>query len=104
MRKNKLLLKIKSLVQEIEPTSKIVLYGSFARGDYRKDSDIDLLVLVDKKKISWEDEKRISFPLYGLGINSGELISVMIKTKKDWETKYRITPLYKNIQRDGIAL
>ena len=26
----------------------MILYGSYARGDYRDDSDLDLLVLVDK--------------------------------------------------------
>lgn len=31
---------------------KIILYGSYARGDYRKDSDIDVAVVVSKDSIS----------------------------------------------------
>lgn len=31
---------------------KIILYGSYARGDYRKDSDIDVAVVVSKNNIS----------------------------------------------------
>lgn len=31
---------------------KIILYGSYARGDYRKDSDIDVAVVVPKNSIS----------------------------------------------------
>lgn len=31
---------------------KIILYGSYARGDYRKDSDIDVAVVVPKDSIS----------------------------------------------------
>ena len=32
--------------------SKIILYGSYARGDYRENSDIDVAVVVSKKNIS----------------------------------------------------
>lgn len=28
---------------------KVILYGSYARGDFTKDSDIDILILVDLK-------------------------------------------------------
>lgn len=31
---------------------KIILYGSYARGDYREDSDIDVAVVVSKDSIS----------------------------------------------------
>ncbi len=32
--------------------NKIILYGSYARGDYRKDSDIDVAVIVPRSSIS----------------------------------------------------
>ena len=32
--------------------NKVVLYGSYARGDFRKDSDIDVAVVVPKNSIS----------------------------------------------------
>ena len=32
--------------------NKIILYGSYARGDYRKDSDIDVAVIVPKESVS----------------------------------------------------
>jgi len=37
----------------------ILAYGSYARGDYRPDSDIDLLVVLDSKKYSSGDLKRL---------------------------------------------
>jgi predicted nucleotidyltransferase len=37
----------------------ILVYGSYARGDYRPDSDIDLLAVVDSKRYSSSDLKRL---------------------------------------------
>lgn len=34
------------------PVNKIILYGSYARGDFRKDSDIDVAVVVPRSSIS----------------------------------------------------
>ena len=102
--KQKIFAKIKSLVLRTEPKSKIILYGSYARGDQRKDSDIDLLILVDRKKINREDEKRITYPVYSLGTDTDNIISLIVKTKKEWETRYSITPLFENIQREGIEI
>lgn len=37
----------------------ILVYGSYARGDYRPDSDIDLLTVVDSKRYSSSDLERL---------------------------------------------
>ena len=44
--------KLKKVVERLKPykPEKIILYGSRARGDHRKDSDIDLLILKKTKK------------------------------------------------------
>jgi predicted nucleotidyltransferase len=102
--KNKILIRIKSLIKEIEPDAKIILYGSTARGDSMEDSDIDLLILVNKDHISRKEEKRIKYPLYDLEFDTGQIISPMIISALDWENIHSITPLYKNIKKEGIEL
>lgn len=102
--KQKIFGKIKSIVLHTEPKSKVILYGSYARGDQRKDSDIDLLILVDRKKITMADEIRIKYPLYDLEFDTGQLISPLVFSKNDWEQKHKITPFYKNVTREGITL
>ncbi|MEP7168323.1 MAG: nucleotidyltransferase domain-containing protein [Bacteroidota bacterium] len=105
MKNKKLLLaKIKKLVHAVEPKAKIILYGSVARGDDRKNSDIDLLILVEKNKMSFKEEKRITYPLYELEFDSGQIISPMVFSKKEWEEKHRVTPFYENIKLEGIEL
>ena len=55
--------------------SSLLLYGSRARGDAGKDSDWDLLILLDKPDLSESDDDNISFPFTMLGWNIGEIIS-----------------------------
>ena len=61
--KNYILQLIKKSVSSTEPNAILILYGSYARGDYKEDSDLDLLVLIDKDEITRSDQKRIKYPL-----------------------------------------
>jgi uncharacterized protein len=95
---------IKTIVAATEPMARVIVYGSYARGEQRSDSDIDVLILVDKPTLTQEEEKRIKYPLYDLEFNTGQIISPFVLTAEDWEQRHRVTPLYENIQREGIAL
>ncbi len=87
-----------------DPRATLILYGSYARGDYNEDSDIDLLVLIDKDNVTWEDRKRISYPLYDIELNSGILISTIIHPEKTWRYPSLITPFSENVTNEGIIL
>jgi uncharacterized protein len=99
-----ILLKIKQLVKSTEPTATIILYGSHARGQNNKYSDIDVLILVDSDKITYSDEQRIKYPLYDLEFETGKIISPLIFSRNDWETRHSITPFYHNVKKDGVQL
>lgn len=95
---------IKSSVNKTEPKANVILFGSYARGDYKNDSDIDLLILLDKENITHADAKRVAYPLYDIEFETGKIISPLILSKKKWETKHKITRFYKNIQKEGVIL
>lgn len=80
------------------------MFGSFARNENRNNSDIDLLILVDKKHITYSDEKRYTSPLYDLEFETGQIISPIVLSKTKWEKIHQITPLYEDIKREGIEL
>jgi predicted nucleotidyltransferase len=101
--RKELLKSIKSVFLSAVPNGKIILFGSQARGDASKDSDWDLLIILDKNKIESSDFDRISYPLYELGWKEGEQFSPKLYTKKEW-VKRSFTPFYKNIEKEGIIL
>lgn len=102
--RNEILLKIKNVIREIEPDAKIILYGSTARGDRGKDSDVDILILINRRKITRTEEKRIKYPLYDLEFDTGQIISPIVISALEWEVKHKVTPFYQNIVREGIEI
>lgn len=102
--KNHILQLIKASVLATEPTASVILYGSYARGDFREDSDIDVLILVETDRLTRDDQKRIKYPLYGIEFETGTIISPMVLSKKDWETRHYITPFYESVTKEGTLL
>jgi uncharacterized protein len=100
----KILQRIKTVVLQRDPSAKIYLYGSRVRGTAKADSDWDLLILLNKDSISNEDEQNITFPLFDLEFETGEVISPMVYSAKEWNSKYKITPFYSNVMREGRLL
>lgn len=83
--------------------TEVILYGSRARGDMREDSDWDILVLLDKDKVSLDDIDNIGYPIRELGWEIGEDINPVLYTKNEW-AGYKYTPFYKNVKEEGIKI
>lgn len=103
-KKNHILKQIKEIVKQLDPMAKIYLYGSRSKGLENKESDWDILILIDADQISPELEQKISHPLYDLEFDTGEVISPMIFSEKEWNTKYCFTSFYKNVMLEGELL
>lgn len=100
----KIIARIKELVNLSAPTATLILYGSHARGENKKGSDIDLLILLDHDNITDDETRQIKYPLYDLEFETGKIISPLILSKNDWETRHSVTPFYSNVKKDGIII
>ena len=87
-----------------DPDAEIILFGPHARGDSNSNSDWDILVLLNNLTVDRKLEKEYREELFDVELEVGEPISTFVFSKKDWETKHSITPLYLNVKRDGIVL
>ena len=103
MTNQEIISQIQTLGQKVLPQgSHLLLYGSRARGDYRENSDWDLLVLLNKKE-QWTDFDTISYPIMELGFDLGQYFSVHTYSQTEWDNM-KFLPFYKNVEQDKIVL
>ncbi|HEY5328106.1 MAG TPA: nucleotidyltransferase domain-containing protein [Mucilaginibacter sp.] len=101
---NKFANQIKNVVKQTDPTAVVILYGSRATGKAKKDSDWDVLILLDKSTVSITEEQIFRHNLYELELEAGKPISTFVYATGDWNTRLRNTPLYKAVKQNGIIL
>ena len=102
MRREHIIDAIKTGLSSLKIGVEVRLYGSEARGEAHEKSDIDLLVLVLKDKVTLQDELEITAPLYDIELQTGVLINALILPKREWGRK--VTPFYENVTQDSIVL
>ena len=95
---------IKAVARESVPEgSTVLLFGSRARGEARKNSDWDILIVLPKDQLMQSDYDQVSYPLVELGWTLGEQINPIVYTQQEWDAN-SITPFYDNVQRDAINI
>jgi len=104
MQRQDIVRNLSEIIHREAPDAKVILYGSEARGEAGSESDIDLLILLDKEKVTLEDEEKITYPIYLLELKTGILISPMVVAKKTWENRPFKTPFYINVMNEGVEI
>ena len=103
-KKDQILLMIVGIVNKNAPDSEVYLYGSQARGNAKKLSDWDLLILLKRQNISFDYETKFMDEFYELELETGEIISPLFYSKSDWNANHSATPLFENIQKEGVRI
>jgi predicted nucleotidyltransferase len=88
----------------MDASATAILYGSRAKGKARDDSDWDILILLNKPKVTLQDEQLFRHKLYDLELRIGQSISTFVYSLLDWNTRMSGTPLFKNVQQEGMVL
>ena len=93
---------LRRLAMHTPNSTKVILFGSRARGNASSSSDWDLLVLTSEER-SEDLFDRLCYPFVRFGWDVGAEINPILYTDTEWE-KRRLTDLYRNIEKEGIVL
>jgi predicted nucleotidyltransferase len=79
----------------------VYLYGSYARGDYRAGSDVDVMILLTDYKDYWKEWRRSSDYVSDVSLEHDVTVSCILVKEKQWDRPDR--PVLHNIHREGVA-
>lgn len=85
--------------------NRIILYGSYARGDFKQDSDMDIMILADilPEEISGYAD-RVYDITYDFELQYGMEINPSIQSLQIYEKWKSVYPFFMNIEKDGVAV
>ena len=84
---------------------KVILYGSYARGDYNNLSDIDIMILTDFSEAEIEEYRdKISDIAFEIELDTGYVISPIIRNLETFNIRTNYIPFYQNVEQEGVVL
>ena len=85
--------------------SKLIVYGSYARGDYKENSDIDVMILTPLSKEEIEQVENSIFDLaFDLELESGIVINPVLENEAHYRYWLGALPFYDNVEKEGIVI
>lgn len=84
---------------------KVIVYGSYARGDYQESSDIDIMILVDVSDT--EIKKRFNSVCdlaFDYELEYGIVISPLVKNEEHFIKWSKTLPFYRNVKQEGVTV
>jgi predicted nucleotidyltransferase len=106
--------RVNAVIQEVLQASrdtlgdrlkKVILFGSYARGDFDDESDIDFCILADVPRdeaIKWR--RNIRKRMSGIDLKYDLLVSLHVINSSMFYNHIDVLPFYKNVLREGMEL
>ena len=83
----------------------VILYGSYARGDYKEDSDIDIMILLDMEDMDIKGFRHdLSGITFDFNLDHDLDIKPIAKSKDHFEKWAEVYPFYTNVEWEGVKL
>lgn len=95
--------KIKEMYKD--KLSKVILYGSYARGDYTDESDVDIMILLDIDKDDANQKvKEVVAATYDFNMDNDVDIEPMVESVSFYNAWNKVHPFYRNVNEEGVIL
>lgn len=84
---------------------KVLLYGSYARGDFRPDSDVDIMILLDISDMELKAySQQLSYMTYDFNLDNDLDIKPIAKSENHFRRWIANYPFYANVDKEGVVL
>ncbi len=80
----------------------MILFGSYARGTMHEESDIDLLLILDKTESPYVENKFMNEMVYDFSLEHDLYFSVLATSQQRYNQMQE--PLYQTIKNEGIII
>lgn len=97
-------------VEEVEKIygshlQRIILYGSYARGEATESSDIDIMILVDLDDMAIKEySHELSEITFDINLDNDLMIMPIVKSEEHFNKWIDAYPFYKNVEKEGVPL
>ena len=95
--------KLKELIVNAIPVEQIYLFGSYAYGKPRKDSDLDLYVVLKDDVLMRDLDAGLQIRL-AIDREKSMPVDIVVKKKKDFINRLEDITLERIVKRDGIRI
>lgn len=79
------------------------LYGSYARGDYNAESDIDILIVVDMDAAEFAKRRSmVAKVASAMSLEYDITVSISVKSERQFSAYADVLPFFRNVVREGV--
>lgn len=81
----------------------VILYGSYARGDYDDESDIDIMIMVDMSREELSKYRMMFSEFFSdMNLENGVFLTSKLQSKPYFIEWQHAMPFYQNVMKEGI--
>lgn len=81
----------------------VILYGSYARGDYDEESDIDIMIMVDMSREELTKYRRVINDFCtDIDLQYNVLLTYKLQSQSFFNEWKNVLPFYQNVIKDGV--
>lgn len=98
------LYEVRDVIRRLVPKATVYLYGSAARGARPPDSDLDLLI-VTERRLSRSEESGLADAIYDVELARGAVIATTFYSREEWDAPLtRATPFRTRVEAEAVVV